>query len=42
MPPAVVFISMLGLIQAMDPFSVIMVSPASSLQITTGIISPWI
>ena len=41
-PPAVVAISILGLIQAMEPFSVIMVSPLFSVQITTGVMSPLI
>ena len=40
MPPALVFISMLGDIQHMDPFSVIMDSPDSTSQITTGMGSP--
>lgn len=42
MPPAEVCISMLGLIQTMDPFSVIMLSPLASWQITTGMGSPVI
>ena len=39
-PPAEVDISMLGDIHTMEPFSVIMVSPPSRLQMTTGMGSP--
>ena len=42
MPPALVCISMLGDIQTMDPFSVIMDSLASTSQMTTGMGSPVI
>ena len=41
-PPALVPISMLGDIHTMEPFSVIMDSPAFRSQITTGIGSPTI
>ena len=40
MPPALVCISMLGDIQTMEPFSVIMDSLASTSQMTTGMGSP--
>lgn len=41
-PPPEVFISMLGLIQTMEPFSVIICSPSLSWQITTGNAPPLI
>ena len=41
-PPAEVCISILGLIQTIEPFSVIILSPALSSQITTGVGSPLI
>ena len=41
-PPALVCISMLGLIQTIEPLSVNMDSPASSSQVTMGIGSPII
>ena len=39
-PPAEVSILILGLIQTMEPFSVIMVSLAFRSQMTTGVGSP--
>ena len=42
LPPAEVCISILGFIHTMEPFSVIMVSPAFRSQITTGMGSPLI
>jgi hypothetical protein len=41
-PPPWVCISMLGLIQHMDPRSVIIFSPLSRLQMTTGKLPPLI
>ena len=42
MPPPDVSIFMFGLIHTMEPLSVIILSPASSVQITTGMGSPLI
>ena len=41
-PPPCVSICMLGVIQVMDPFSVIIFSPALSWQMTTGKLPPLI
>ena len=41
-PPPLVCISILGVIQLMDPDSQTTVSPASTSQITTGMVSPLI
>ena len=41
-PPPLVCISMLGDIQTIEPLSVIMLSPASSSQVTTAMGSPSI
>lgn len=40
MPPPVVLISMLGVIQTMEPPSVIMDSPSARVHVTTGKVPP--